>query len=367
MDWAWYFITSIDKTWFPPKDLDSRDTKAYTAPQLTKYNLFYYYAALILVGSEILPTDNGELLFGILLIFVSTILIGMVIGEFASLLASITKKERLKSEELDVIATIMVSLRLPEDLQDRVLQYYDQMNEANYIKNEQIYDTISPSLKDAVKLFQNNKSIKEISFLNIANISQIESFWSSLEMMFYLPGDIVIKQGEENQYLYVVNSGIVEVILEHRDFAYFNSKSVESFIAHSFYEEQSNTKTRKFKGIKEHSPIDIDEESSKNEVVHDKLANVFFEALAKSRQNKHEIEVNFHQTPDSDSKVKFLHNSREESVDSLLLTSKNQADKNSYQQNSNKSISVEKRSCRKILEKEEPMKIMDNTINAASI
>lgn len=123
-----------------------------------------------------MPTDSEELLFAIVLIFVSTILIGIVIGEFASLLASITKKERLKSEEFDIIATVMVSLRLPEDIQDRVLLYYDQMNEANYIKNEQIYDTISPSLTDSIKLFQTCKSIKEISFLNFANISQIESF-----------------------------------------------------------------------------------------------------------------------------------------------------------------------------------------------
>lgn len=123
-----------------------------------------------------MPTDSEELLFAIVLIFVSTILIGIVIGEFASLLASITKKERLKSEEFDIIATVMVSLRLPEDIQDRVLLYYDQMNEANYIKNEQIYDTISPSLTDSIKLFQTSKSINEISFLTSANLSQIESF-----------------------------------------------------------------------------------------------------------------------------------------------------------------------------------------------
>ena len=186
-------------------------------------------------------------------------------------------------------------------------------------------------------------------------------------MTFYLPGDIVIKQGEENEYLYFVNSGIVEVILEHRDFAYFHARSVESFIAHSSYEEQVKTKTKKAKGIKGQSPIEVNEEDSKDEVVQDKLANVFFEALEKSRQNKKETAVNLHQTPDPESKLKVLYNSREESVDSLIATSKNHVTKNANQQNSNKSLVLERRPCSVILEKEESMKIMDNSINTASV
>ena len=84
-------VTESDKTWFPPKDLDFRETGAYTTDKLSRYNLFYYYAAIILVGSEILPTDNTELLVSILLILLGTIFIGMIIGEFASILSAITK------------------------------------------------------------------------------------------------------------------------------------------------------------------------------------------------------------------------------------------------------------------------------------
>lgn len=37
---------------------------------------------------------------------------GLTIGEFSSLLQAITKKERIKSEELDIISTVMLSLKI---------------------------------------------------------------------------------------------------------------------------------------------------------------------------------------------------------------------------------------------------------------
>ena len=91
INWFWYLVTEVDESWFPPKDLDAKVTKAYTGDKFTIYTLYYYYSALILVGSEILPTDNTELLIAILLLFLGTIFIGIIIGEFASILSAITK------------------------------------------------------------------------------------------------------------------------------------------------------------------------------------------------------------------------------------------------------------------------------------
>ena len=87
----WYFVANSDESWFPPKDLDFRKTNAYTANMATKYNLFNYYSSIILVSNEILSTDNTELIVLIILIFISTIFIGVIIGEFSSLLSALTK------------------------------------------------------------------------------------------------------------------------------------------------------------------------------------------------------------------------------------------------------------------------------------
>ena len=172
----WYSITENDESWFPPKDLDFNQTDAFSAEPFTRYVLFYYYAIFILVGSEILPTDSTELIVITFLILVGTISIGIIIGEFTSLHEAMTKKERMKIEEVDYINTVMLNLCLPESVQDRVHEYYDKATESTYIKNSLIYEMISPQLADMMKLFQLKTTIFKLPFLNKNNVKQIESF-----------------------------------------------------------------------------------------------------------------------------------------------------------------------------------------------
>ena len=190
----------------------------------SRYNLFIYYAAVIIVGNEILPTDQLEMMIATLLLFVSTIFIGVVIGEFASLLSAITKKERLKSEEVDIISTVMLNLQIKEGVQDRVFDFYNEMSEARFIKTPHLYELINPNLTHHLKMYQINTCIREISFLSFKNLNEIEAFSRELEIVFFLSGDIILKQGFSNEYLYIVDKGLVEVILEHNDFEYFDHK-----------------------------------------------------------------------------------------------------------------------------------------------
>lgn len=151
INWFWYLVAENEQTWFPPKDLDFGTTKAYSDSKYNRYILFNYYSAIILLGSEILPTNNTELLMATLLLFIWTIFIGMVIGEFASILSAMSKADRAKSEEVDVISTVMVSLKLSEDLQDRVFQYYDGMNESQWVPDQ---------ITKLVKYYQTREGIK---------------------------------------------------------------------------------------------------------------------------------------------------------------------------------------------------------------
>lgn len=87
----WYFVVTTDEKWFPPKDQDKKKTEAYEGTKLDRYLLFYYYGVLTLVSNELLPTNYYEILVATMLVLIGTIFIGLIIGEFTSLLSSITK------------------------------------------------------------------------------------------------------------------------------------------------------------------------------------------------------------------------------------------------------------------------------------
>lgn len=51
-------------------------------------------------------------------------------------------------------------------------------------------------------------------------------------MVYFQEGDIILKQDDMNEYLYYIQEGIVEVIIESMDFMFFDHKSVKKFISH---------------------------------------------------------------------------------------------------------------------------------------
>ncbi|CAI2365644.1 unnamed protein product [Moneuplotes crassus] len=318
----WYFVTESNKTWFPPKDLDYRVTSAYTTDSLSAYNMFYYYACIILVGSEILPTDNTELLVSTLLLFLGTIFIGMIIGEFASLLSALTKKDREKSEEVDIISTIMLNLRLPEKIQDRIFDYYYGMNESQYVPN---------SITETIKYYQTRPGIRKLLFLDSRKSHQLDAFCKDLELCYFLSGDIILKQGLDNEYVYFIIEGFVEVILEHNDFEYFDFKKVQQYIAH-----------------KKKQCLDDDSDHSFEEpVVEEKITNVFMEALRIAKE-KAAQEAN-NQCPDgsdavvvteiqkTENNLKILNQSEEDSI-GCLVPNKSKTERNFINSNDAKIV-----------------------------
>lgn len=50
------------------------------------------------------------------------------------------------------------------------------------------------------------------------------------EYRLYLEGDIIIKQGDMNDYFYYIHEGLAEVFMESHDFLYFDYKHVRTFI-----------------------------------------------------------------------------------------------------------------------------------------
>lgn len=124
----------------------------------------------------------------------------------------------------------MLNLRINEDLQARVMEYHDELDKAMYIKHTDVYNYLSTSMSDFMKLYQIRETIRNVGFINRKNMRQIENFVSRISLNLYMPGDIILKQGQRNFTFYYIHSGLVEVIQEKHDFEYFNHKEVEKFI-----------------------------------------------------------------------------------------------------------------------------------------
>jgi hypothetical protein len=138
------------------------------------------------------------------------------------------------NEEADVVSSVMFSLHLPEHIQNRIHEYYDDVSESMFIKNPNIYSLLSFSIADFMKLYQIRQSVNDIDFINSKHMRQIENFVTHLNIGFYMPEDIIIKQGENNKKFYYIHEGLVEVAQHDVDFEYFNFQQTEKFFETKF-------------------------------------------------------------------------------------------------------------------------------------
>ena len=91
-----------------------------------------------------------------------------------------------------------------------------------FVKNDLIYEKLNANLVDLVKRYQMEETIKSLEFIDENNIRQIESFARHLKIEFFLPGDIIMKEGDIPSKFYFVHKGVAEALIELEDFDYFN-------------------------------------------------------------------------------------------------------------------------------------------------
>ena len=63
----------------------------------------------------------------------------------------------------------MMNLKIPEDIQSRVLEYYDFKNTITYVKNEHFYSLLNHNLVKVIKLFQTEEAILNLGLFDKQN------------------------------------------------------------------------------------------------------------------------------------------------------------------------------------------------------
>ena len=113
----------------------------------------------------------------------------------------------------------MFHLRLPEELQNKILNYYDNIADKNYTSVVNAFEFLNDSLKETIAWFIGKEAIKNLKIKdtmsgNIDKTRFYKTLSSSLMIEHFQEGDIILKQGDVNDKIFFIIDGIVEVILE---------------------------------------------------------------------------------------------------------------------------------------------------------
>ena len=65
----------------------------------------------------------------------------------------------------------MTALKISEETQNRVLEYYELKNNMRFVKNEMFYKLINENLTKIVRLFQTEDAIRELGLFDKHNMN----------------------------------------------------------------------------------------------------------------------------------------------------------------------------------------------------
>lgn len=214
----------IEQLWIPTYDYQFGRTHFYEDSLISQFITCFYTSVLIIGGNEIDPRTKLELLFASFILIVSAIINAHIFGSLAVIIQELNKKSARFYEKLDIANTTMKKLKLPTEIQKRVINYiiytqsgFDKIDEMKSFKS-----MLSPSLNTEVvrEIFSAVKPI----FENISD-NLIDYVLEKITTSSYPPEDEIIRQGQTADEMYFLSTGECVVMVKDR-YKVFNQERI---------------------------------------------------------------------------------------------------------------------------------------------
>ena len=211
-----YRTSQYENSWLIDKNL-------LTSQWYVRYLYSYYYVCVTMntVGyGDINPKNSTEIIFNIILIYISCALFAYSINSIGLVVADIMKQENEFKNDLNTINDFMREKKIGFDLIMRVRKYLEYIwheEKIDKVENQvKIVEKLSDSLKEELLLEANGTIIRDVKMLSL-NFSEdtLRRAVSVMKEVRFTPGDIVFMKGDsENKDLYIIRKGEIEIFIE---------------------------------------------------------------------------------------------------------------------------------------------------------
>lgn len=163
----WFFIGKTTKisneSWLTTASLEN----VRTTTQYMK-SLYWSITTLTTVGyGDITPTNDLEIAFTLVIMFLGVSMYAFIIGNVASLIANLDANQGRFREKLDQIQAYMRERRIPSHLQQQVRDYYQYMWEYSHDASMELdfLDELPHSIKTRIYLHLHQELLEKFLYL----------------------------------------------------------------------------------------------------------------------------------------------------------------------------------------------------------
>eukprot|EP00736_Rhodelphis_marinus_P006804 Rmarinus@m.29282 len=176
--------------------------------------LYYVGTTMTTVGyGDVTPRSDHERFFALVVVIVGATGFAYIVGNVSSLMANVNQVNSLQKRRLEELNDFMNYRHLPTELKRRVRKYCEFVwAQRSAFDEEKIMKDLSEGLREEVALVMNKELIELVPLFHDAPRDFVQAIVTKLSPARYMPGEFVVKEGEESHEMFLIKSGELEVL-----------------------------------------------------------------------------------------------------------------------------------------------------------
>jgi CRP-like cAMP-binding protein len=198
-------------TWAVGKNITGGGAKAY----LLSY--YYSFATMLTIGyGDIQPLSTEDRSTSVLVIFTGVTVFSYLLGNVASLIASLDPTSSMFTEKMLIVNAYMKQKNLPQKLQLKVRDFVSTSWTKNMLFNDdQVLSEMSVTLREMVSLELIGDLVRKVSMFEDADAKLISEVCVKMRWERLFEHDKVIVSGEVSSSFYLLFSAKLEMQTRH--------------------------------------------------------------------------------------------------------------------------------------------------------
>uniref|UniRef100_A0A6G1SB89 Cyclic nucleotide-gated cation channel alpha-3 n=1 Tax=Aceria tosichella TaxID=561515 RepID=A0A6G1SB89_9ACAR len=173
----------------------------------------FYWSTLAIIGDLPRPKTKGEYIYVIVELIFGLILFAWVLGHVANIVTNVSAARKEFQARLDAVKTFMRTRRVSDELQTKVIRWFDYLWSSQKSTDEERSVACLPDrLKAEIAIHVNLDTLKRVDIFRATEVGFLRDLVLRLKPVLFSPGDYVCRKDEAGHEMYIVSRGILEVV-----------------------------------------------------------------------------------------------------------------------------------------------------------
>eukprot|EP00736_Rhodelphis_marinus_P008001 Rmarinus@m.3149 len=177
--------------------------------------MYWGFNGLTNLGYQgILPSNAGEVVYGVFVMFLQVIFYAYILGTIFHYLIRKDEDMERRARELKAIESYAIEHHLPENLYARLKTYFSFQHQKQSSSTVSVMKKVPQALQMKIASHLYSSVINKVVMLESQNQTFKEALMSKLHAMYLMPTETLAQIGDMSRELYFVANGVIDVVDE---------------------------------------------------------------------------------------------------------------------------------------------------------